>query len=625
MHGLWKRGWSGLLLDGSHANASINLHTSFISSKTIVATLRQHNVPLELDYLSVDIDSADLWVLRAILTEYKPRIVTIEYNSNFGFRDGAITFPDPATMPILHGHDAFMPPSCYMGASARAIMMLADAHGYGLVAIEPGLDLFLARRDLLSDEGSEGADAARGAKGLLPRLDPQSVVSTKPSWRSMMPSQAENLLDYEAYLRTGSVCEARASARRILRGYARAYRQMPGRNSTKQGLECFRRLSALPAPNCSASEHADARVPADWVPTLGICQTEACTKHALRKKQSATKSTPGRMLSPSGSLFGPKQIAIPLGMKQPPHKPCLLTTWGQDGFGHQMMARLSCEAFSLMNSSYGYVRSLHDTLEHSPPDGDDLIGLLNFPQGEATIDTHEPVGVPAKHYHPNCKGWDSRRQAFQPPACNEGKIAICDNCFDFVRLGDVGAQGEAIRKRLAGWVRDRVAGASTAYGTTCQHKIHWDVCVHVRGVGSPGPRTSKLVTSMASERDNVFRRMRVRTTDWWFRAMSQAARVATSSASKPLKQLRVRMHSNREAMAPILNLTTLHGIPVEFSVGNSSTPLLQLLHELIFCCNTMIDGNSALSSVAALATRAKYVLSSTPRNKELGFRYDGTV
>ena len=37
------------------------------TSRSIVATLHAHRVPIELDYLSVDIDSADLWVLRTLL------------------------------------------------------------------------------------------------------------------------------------------------------------------------------------------------------------------------------------------------------------------------------------------------------------------------------------------------------------------------------------------------------------------------------------------------------------------------------------------------------------------------------------------------------------------------------
>ena len=65
---LYRQGWRGLLLDGRRSNATINLHTVYIKSTTIASVFRAHRVPRHLDYLSVDIDSADLWVLRSILT-----------------------------------------------------------------------------------------------------------------------------------------------------------------------------------------------------------------------------------------------------------------------------------------------------------------------------------------------------------------------------------------------------------------------------------------------------------------------------------------------------------------------------------------------------------------------------
>ena len=64
---LYRQGWRGLLLDGSRSNASINLHQSFIKSTNIVDTFQTHKVPIELDYLSIDIDSADLWVMLSLI------------------------------------------------------------------------------------------------------------------------------------------------------------------------------------------------------------------------------------------------------------------------------------------------------------------------------------------------------------------------------------------------------------------------------------------------------------------------------------------------------------------------------------------------------------------------------
>ena len=56
---------------------------------------------------------------------------------------------------------------------------------------------------------------------------------------------------------------------------------------------------------------------------------------------------------------------------------CGLTTWSRDGFGHQLAAALSCEAWAMANASYIYVRSNHTALEHHPSNASTLLGWLN--------------------------------------------------------------------------------------------------------------------------------------------------------------------------------------------------------------------------------------------------------
>lgn len=80
---LWEQGWRGLLLDGSHANASINLHRHYIQPDNIAALFKKYEVPKEADYVSIDLDSCDIWVLLELAKEYRPRVVSVEYNSNF--------------------------------------------------------------------------------------------------------------------------------------------------------------------------------------------------------------------------------------------------------------------------------------------------------------------------------------------------------------------------------------------------------------------------------------------------------------------------------------------------------------------------------------------------------------
>lgn len=283
---LWRRGWRGLLLDGRRENASINLRRAYVKSTTITGVLQQAGVPTELDYLSIDIDSAELWVLRALLSPssgFQPRVVSVEYNSNFEFEGplaAPITFPDPATMPILHGRASWNL-TCFFGASPRALVDVAADSGFVLVANEPLLDLFFVRRDVWqkgagrrgrgsgspSSGGTGKGDDPRatspfGRSSVPPRGATKSSMSLQLAPRSnhapMTVHEAHNLLDYAEYKRTGSVCAARAAAAKVLRAYAEDYRRATG-SEAKAQRRCFKNLYHLEPRPCGRKPENGAK------------------------------------------------------------------------------------------------------------------------------------------------------------------------------------------------------------------------------------------------------------------------------------------------------------------------------------------------------------------------------
>jgi hypothetical protein len=65
------RGWRALLLDGAHENPAINLRREFLTSSNIVGVFAKWNVPARPDYVSIDVDSTDLWLFRALLPHYR--------------------------------------------------------------------------------------------------------------------------------------------------------------------------------------------------------------------------------------------------------------------------------------------------------------------------------------------------------------------------------------------------------------------------------------------------------------------------------------------------------------------------------------------------------------------------
>lgn len=188
-------GWSALLLDGGHENAAINLRREFLTAANIVEVFARHGVPATPDYVSIDLDSTDLWIFRALLPRYRASVYSVEYNCHFPL-EAAITFPDDPT-------ESWQRDRGY-GASLGALVMVAAEHGYSLVAVERTLDAFFVRNDLLDD----------GSGTLSPPLetwrDCTSILFHAPLHD---PGRAGLFLDYGVWRSTGGdVAAARAAA-----------------------------------------------------------------------------------------------------------------------------------------------------------------------------------------------------------------------------------------------------------------------------------------------------------------------------------------------------------------------------------------------------------------------------
>ena len=141
-------GWKGLLMDGSHTNASLNLRQEFITAEDINTLFDTYHVPTSIDFLSIDIDYNDFWVLKSILEQgkYSAKVIAIEYNSHVPANESR-TIAYNAT----GGWDGF---SDYSGASAAAMAKLGAEHGYRLIYCEShGVNAFLVHEDLIAGDG----------------------------------------------------------------------------------------------------------------------------------------------------------------------------------------------------------------------------------------------------------------------------------------------------------------------------------------------------------------------------------------------------------------------------------------------------------------------------------------
>jgi hypothetical protein len=137
-----EKDWNGLLLDGLYENHSINLHRRFIKKENIISLFEEFNVPKDLDFLSIDIDGMDFYILQELLKNYKPALIQIETNLRFE--------PDQSFV-INYDENWFWDNRSWYGASPLAYKKMTSEYGY-VPLIMVFDDLFLIREDLVSDE-----------------------------------------------------------------------------------------------------------------------------------------------------------------------------------------------------------------------------------------------------------------------------------------------------------------------------------------------------------------------------------------------------------------------------------------------------------------------------------------
>jgi hypothetical protein len=154
-------GWSGLLMEADPQKFSLLESTwrhrpdvvtrqAMVLPDTVERLFAEADVPRDLDVLSIDVDSCDWHIWRA-LNSYEPRLVVIEYNA-------ALPFSRRLVQPLelvtdWDGTDWF-------GASLGALELLGERKGYTLVHTDRcGVNAFFVRRELLPGTAIPTGDA----------------------------------------------------------------------------------------------------------------------------------------------------------------------------------------------------------------------------------------------------------------------------------------------------------------------------------------------------------------------------------------------------------------------------------------------------------------------------------
>lgn len=133
-------GWNGLMMDGDNKGNN-EVKKEFITAENINQLFAKYSVPREFDFLSIDIDGQEYWVLKNL--EYEPRVVVCEFN-------GTIPCDISKTVPLKE--DFMFDGSDYYGVSLLALKKLMESKGYTLIFQHLIINAFFIRNDLLDNK-----------------------------------------------------------------------------------------------------------------------------------------------------------------------------------------------------------------------------------------------------------------------------------------------------------------------------------------------------------------------------------------------------------------------------------------------------------------------------------------
>jgi hypothetical protein len=131
------------LRESPYLSGQLKLEEAFVSPGNIGSLLAKLGVPPEIDLFSLDID-LNTYHVWAALTDFRPRVVVVEYNAGF-----------PPSQHWIHPlrSGATWDLSQSFGASLKAYEALGSKFGYALVGCDiTGINAFFVRHDLLGND-----------------------------------------------------------------------------------------------------------------------------------------------------------------------------------------------------------------------------------------------------------------------------------------------------------------------------------------------------------------------------------------------------------------------------------------------------------------------------------------
>jgi len=136
---LKQAGWKGFGVDIRNKGEDWIIE-KFITPSNILTILEEQNTPKEFDFLNLDIDSSDFWVLKQVLSVYSPRCICTEYN-------GTLVPDIPVVLKYEEGYT--WDETNKYGYSFAAGKKLLEEHGYKIIYNMHNQNIFALKNELV--------------------------------------------------------------------------------------------------------------------------------------------------------------------------------------------------------------------------------------------------------------------------------------------------------------------------------------------------------------------------------------------------------------------------------------------------------------------------------------------
>lgn len=149
----------------------------------IVPLLHSYEIAKDFSVLSLDIDGNDYWVLRAILKQFRPRLIVTEINEKI---------PPPIRFVVKYNPD-FQLRHHFFGYSIAVLSDLCEEFDYVILDLEYN-NAFLAPRELAGERALDAETAYR--KGYLDRSDRKEKFSLNFDMESIYSLSDDKALEF---------------------------------------------------------------------------------------------------------------------------------------------------------------------------------------------------------------------------------------------------------------------------------------------------------------------------------------------------------------------------------------------------------------------------------------------